>query len=115
MSNGEVLSREDRIQGALNTLKELGVANRGDSFDIGGEVESYDNPQEAISTYLSNPKQLGQLFHLTDKEAENVCALITGGGSALSYKMLSQYIGSELAGAVGGYLGGLVARKVVGK
>lgn len=114
MSNGEMLSREDRIRNALSTLSELGVS-RGDSFDIGNDSTEVENPRDIISTYLSNPQQLGQLFHLTDKQAENVSALITGGGSALTYKALSRYVGSELAGAIGGYLGGLVARKLIGK
>ena len=113
MSNGEVLSREDRISEARRILEELGEP-RGDSFDIGRNVANFEG-QDTISHYLSNPKQLSQVFNLTGKQTENVCSLIAGGSSAFAYKFLAQHIGSELSGAIGGLLGGYIARKIVGK
>lgn len=114
MSNGDIMSREDRIKEALGTLEELGASSRGDSFDLGGEVTRYEG-QDSISQYLSNPKQLSQLFSLTEKQAENVCSLITGGSSAFAYKLLARHLGSELSGAIGGFLGGYLSKRVIGK
>ena len=120
MSNEELLSREDRVRAALSTLSELGVS-RGDSFDVGTEIaeygalSGYESSGDPISQYLSNPKQLSQLFNLTEKQAENICSAITGGGAAAGHKLLARYFGAEFAGAIGGFFGGYISRKVVGK
>ena len=86
---------------------------RGDSFDIG----EYESPQErdAIMRIMENPRQLAEMLNLNEKQAENLRATITGAGAGLSSKFLSQVFGDEIAGAVGGFLGGYIARRIIGK
>ena len=114
MPNGEILSREDRVREAQETLKNLG-ASRGDSFDI-GEFEE-DNPQSSdiITSLIANPERLMSSFNLTPSQAENIAAIITGSAAGFGRKHLSKYIGPELAGAVSGFLGGFISKKVVGR
>ena len=69
----------------------------------------------ALAKLISNPGALRGMFSLTEPQAENVAAILAGSGTALSMKLLAKHIGPELAGAVGGFLGGYVSRKVVGK
>lgn len=93
---------------------------RGDSFDIGSYVASNPNiPQTQtepeILRILQNPAQLTQMLSLTEEQASNISAIITGAGAGLSSKYLSKALGPEIAGALGGLLGGYVSGKIVGK
>ena len=110
---GEILSREDRVREAQETLRNLG-AGRGDSFDI-GEFEEDNNPQDLVTSLMANPQKLMSSFNLTAAQAENIAAIITGGAAGFGRKHLSKYIGPELAGAVSGFLGGFISKKVVGR
>jgi len=104
-------------------LEETRIVKRGDSFDIGGlgeltESESGNLPQtsdDIIIRLLSNPKGLANSLGLTEKQAKNIASIITGGGAGLGHQLLADAIGPELAGAIGGFLGGYVSKKVVGK
>ena len=113
MSNGEVLSREDRISEARRILEELGEP-RGDSFDIGRNVANFEG-QDTISQYMSNPKQLSQLFSLTGRQAENVQSLLVGAGTGGIYKLLNRHLGPDISGAIGGLVSAYITRKIVGK
>ena len=91
--------------------------SRGDSFDIDdiGEFREVGSSRDLISELVSNPKQLIGSLGLTESQAENVAAIITAGGAGAAYKYLSKHIGPELAGAVGGFLGAYVAKRLIGK
>ena len=116
VNDGVLLSRSERLEQALAVIKELGYrgpsqANRGDSFDTGIGIE--EEPTDLIANLLSNPGQLMNSLDLTPTQAENIASILTGGVAGLGYKFLAKHIGSELAGAVGGYLGAYVSRRVV--
>ena len=87
---------------------------RGDSFDIG---EFSESPQERdmIVRIMQNPRQLADMLNLDEKQADNLRAAITGAGAGLSSKFLANAFGDEIAGAVGGFLGGYIARRIIGK
>jgi len=108
--SGHILSDSEQLEQAMEVLRKHG--KRGDSFDIGswetGETKDLMN-------LLSNPKSLVSSFNLTEKQSENVAAIITGGAAGLGRKYLSNYIGPELAGAVSGFLGAVISKKVVGR
>ena len=72
-------------------------------------------PNAALLQLMSNPTALQNLLNLSPEQAENVRALVTGSGSGAAAKLLSKYIGSPLAGAVGGFLGGIVSEKLLGR
>lgn len=87
------------------------ITRRGDSFDIGEDIPE-DNEVPASLANI-NPQQLISNLNLTPEQAENVRALITGAGAGGGYKFLSKYLGDEVAGAIGGFLGAYVAKRVV--
>ena len=90
--------------------------HRGDSFDIdSGEFREVGSSRDLISELVSNPKQLIGSLGLTEAQADNVAALITAGGAGAAYKYLSRHIGPELAGAVGGFLGAYLAKRLLSK
>ena len=89
------------------------ITPRGDSFDI-GEFRGV-NSRDMISQLVSNPKQLIGSLGLTETQAENVAAILTAGGAGAAYKYLSRHIGPELAGAVGGFLGAYIAKRLFSK
>jgi len=78
------------------------------------EVLPAETPNEVLLKLMQNPSALRNLFQLNDQQAENVRALLAGGGTTLAVKMFSRYVGPELAGAVGGFLGGYVSRRLLG-
>ena len=78
------------------------------------EVISPSSPNTAILQLVQNPGMLREIFQLNPQQAENVQALLAGSGTALAVKLFSQHIGVELAGALGGLLGGYASRKVLG-
>jgi hypothetical protein len=124
---GHVLSQQEEIEQAFNTLRKNGVTpRRGDGFDVGSE----DGQGQGMGGMgglglagilgalmssgggnMTNP--IANALNLTPAQAENVRSLIVGGGSAAIYKYLSRHIGSELAGIVAGGLTGYVAKKVI--
>lgn len=89
---------------------------RGDSFDIGRKGGDIIQPGTgALSDILSNPNQLVKSLNLTPQQARNVKSIIAAGGAGISHQLLSNIVGSELAGAVGGFLGGYLSRKMLGR
>ncbi len=100
----------------LDTLKqkvdEL-VKRRGDSFDIGSLTEA-PQEQDMIVRIMQNPKQLSELLNISEEQAVNIKAVITGAGAGLSSKYLSKHFGDAVAGAFGGFVGGLIAQKLFG-
>lgn len=94
------------------------VKNRGDSFDIGNIVTRSPTTNPNISSpeiirVLQNPDQLAALLGVSVAQAENIKAMLVGGGAALSTKYLSKHFGSAVAGALGGFLAGMIADKVI--
>ena len=108
---GDIISGEE-IRRAEELLRQAGRF-RGDSFDIGGFEES-GNP-DMITSLISNPERLISSLNLTEKQAENIASILAGSGAGLGYKFLSRAIGGELAGAVGGFLGAYISKRIVGK
>ena len=89
------------------------IIQRGDSFDVGHEIEQYRQKPE-ISSLMSNPKALMSMLNLDDKQAENVAAIFAGAGGAAGYKWLRKYVGDELAAAAGAGLAAYIAKKFIG-
>ena len=90
------------------------IIQRGDSFDVGHEIEQYRQTKPEISNLMSNPKALMSLLNLDDKQAENVAAIFAGAGGAAGYKWLRKYVGDELAAAAGAGLAAYIAKKFIG-
>ena len=112
MNEGEVISRQERIDRAMQELQELG-ANRGDSFDMGGFEEG--GSTDLVTKFLSNPQQLIGSFNLTPSQAKNIKSLVVGSGTGAIHRMLSQHLGDEIASAIGGLISGYLARRIIGK
>lgn len=93
------------------------LPRRGDSFDLGGEQgEASVEPGEGgteLTTMLDNPERLMQVFNLDQKQVKNVRAILVAAGSGAAHKYLATLIGGPLAGAVGGFLSGLIADKII--
>lgn len=95
----------------MNEVEKTGVIRRGDSFDIGTGGTGQESDKSLVEI-LQNPTQLASMLSLTDKQAENVRATITAAGAGLSSKFLASTFGDEIAGAIGGFLGGYVAKRI---
>ena len=108
------MSQED-VNKALQVLQEHSI-QRGDSFDIGNK---YDTQSESdnipIIELFNNPEQLAQSLSLTKQQVENIKSLITAGGAGLSHKYIARHFGDEFAGAIGGFLGGYVSKRLINK
>jgi len=97
-----------------NEIIEGEIVQRGDSFDVGHEIEQYQQPQPtSISSLMSNPKALMGMLNLDDSQAENVSAILAGAGGAAGYKWLRKYIGDELAAAAGAGLAAYITKKLL--
>ena len=97
--SGEMISPQQRISELEQEINQLkGGVNSG-----------------ALANILENPSALKTMFTVDEKQALNVASLITGGASGLGRKYLTNLVGPELAGAIGGFLGGYVSRKLMGK
>ena len=99
---GEVITPQDRIK---QLQEEVNFLRGGSSEDL----------SKSLSTILSNPGALKQMFGLSDAQSENIASLMTGGAAGLSRKYLTQMLGPEIAGAVGGFLGGYLSKKMMGR
>ena len=88
---------------------------RGDSFDIGELAETEQEPENAIIKIVQNPKQLAELLNINEAQAENIKAVITGAGAGLASKYLARHFGGAVAGAFGGFIGGLISQKLFDK
>ena len=98
---GEVVTPQDRI---MQLQEEV-------SFLRGGG--SPEDLSRSLSTILGNPGALKQMFGLTDVQAKNVRAFISGGGSGLALKYLGDLLGEELAAGFGGFLSAYLAKRIV--
>ena len=107
------MNEENRYDTAKDISREL-AKRRGDSFDIGELTES-PTEQDMIVRIMQNPRQLADMLNLSEKQAENTRAAITAAGAGLSSKFLSQHFGDEIAGAIGGFLGGYISKRIIGK
>ena len=90
------------------------IVQRGDSFDIGGSTTDLTTRPDFVEL-LQNPNQLAEMLGLNKDQAENLRAAITAAGAGLSSKFLAGAFGDEIAGAIGGFLGGHIAKKMIGK
>ena len=97
---GEVVTPEQRIRELQAEL---------------AQERGYSQHENALANLISNPGAVSQMFNLNIEQSKNVKSLITGGAAALSHKYLSQMFGDELAGAIGGFLGGYISKRLVGK
>jgi hypothetical protein len=104
---------EEEIKQALEIIKNRSLARRNDSFDIGEEIVNVEPQSDNVINIIQNPSKLADMLGLSERQAENVSAIITGGVAGASSKFLSKYIGEELAGAIGGFLGGYVSKRAV--
>ena len=86
------------------------VIQRGDSFDIGTE-QAFSTD---IAELIQNPSQLANMLNLTDKQASNLKSLLVGAGAGGIHKLLSQQLGDEVAGALGGLISGYISRRIFG-
>ena len=98
-SEPEVITRAERIARLQEELAELG-----------------DGPQasQALMRLIQNPGLIKGQFNLSDTQAVNVKALISGAGTGVAVKYLSQHIGTELSAIVGAFLSSYMARKIFG-
>ena len=87
-----------------------GVIKRGDSFDIGEQVVESDK----LIEIMQNPGQLANMLNLTEKQAANVRSLVVGAGAGGIHRLLSQQLGDEVAGMIGGLISGYISRRIFG-
>ena len=97
-----VVDEEDNVQAIVSK-------RRGDSFDLGEQITQ----NTSLAKLMQNPAQLASALNLTEKQAENVRSIITGSGAGLASKFLARTFGDEIAGAIGGFLGGYVSKRIL--
>ena len=107
------MPNEEEVQKALQVLQNYS-AQRGDSFDIGTEDANVQpvttsNPSAALG--MLNTKELSHSLGVSEKQAENLRALIVGGGTGGIYKLLSKQIGDQPAAVVGALVSGWLVKK----
>lgn len=110
---------EEEVQKALQVLQQYS-AQRGDSFDIGTSdpnatgvqpVSSSKQPNALGALGMLNTKELSSSLGCSEKQAENLRALIVGGGTGGIYKLLSKQIGDVPAAIAGAALSGWLVKK----
>ena len=79
------------------------------------EWEKMGQSNSQLLDIIQNPNALAERFNLSQEQAGNVKSLITGASAGLAHKYLSGLFGDEIAGAIGGYLGGYISRRLIGK
>jgi len=94
---GEILSKEERIQELQDELKLL----------------SNGSPEvtNALASLFKNPSQLQKMFNLNETQVRNVKSAVSGMGSAAANKYLGKLFGDELASAAGGFIAAYIARR----
>ena len=109
---------DEEVKYALSILqKRQGELSEEDSrlkdgFDM---VPFQRSDVPAVSQQVPpNIQNLAQSFNLTQKQKENVEAIIVGGGTAMARKMLGKYIGTGLASGFGGVLTDYLVTKLKG-
>ena len=105
----------EEVQKALQVLREHAI-NRGDSFDIGGEDEKYEESSLSspeVIKILNNPQMLAESLNLTTYQAENLRSLIIGGGTGGIHKLLNRHLGDEPSAVIGALISSWLARKVI--
>ena len=105
MIHAEIVNPQSKIK---ELEEELG-------FWRGQTAPSQSQQQQPLAKILSNPGSIQQMFNLDETQAMNVASLLTGAGAGLTRKYLTQALGPEIAGAIGGFLGGYLSRRLVGK
>jgi hypothetical protein len=108
---------EEEVQKALQVLQQYSV-QRGDSFDIGTEdsnavqpLATSKQPNALGALNMLNTKELSHTMGCSEKQAENLRALIVGGGTAGTYKLLSKQIGDVPAAVIGSLLSSYLVKK----
>ena len=94
-----------------------------DGYEIGPDpdepqptaIQRPPTPREIAADAITNPQRLQEKFELSDRQALNVASTINGVVCAASRKYLTKPFGGEIAGTIGGLLGGIISKKVVGK
>ena len=84
-------------------------------FWRGRTSQPQEQSQQPLAKILSNPGSIQQMFNLDETQASNVASLLTGAGAGLTRKYLTRALGPEIAGAIGGFLGGYLSHRLVGK
>ena len=79
------------------------------------EYTGEDDTIKAIRVIARNPQKVAKLFSLNPEQTRNVKSIIGASGAGASIKYLGEALGDELAGAVGGFLSGYIARKLFGR
>jgi len=113
------MPNEEEVQKALQVIQNYS-AQRGDSFDIGTEdpdatgvqpIATSKQPNALGALGLLNTKELSHSLGCSETQAENLRALIVGGGTGGIYKLLSKKIGDVPAAMVGAALSGYLVKK----
>jgi len=69
---------------------------------------------KALMEFVQNPSALASMFSLTEGQAVNVRAAISGMGTAAAVKYLSKSFGTEIAAIIGAAASAYAARKAFG-
>ncbi len=115
---GQVVSPDEEVRRAMQTLQKYGkVPQRGDSFDIGTDVQTAGAGagMGSLAALLGGggTSDLMKAFNLNQRQAENIRSLVVGAGTGGIHRLLSEYFGDEISGAIGGALSGYIAHKIV--
>jgi len=70
---------------------------------------------KALMQFVQNPGALANLFSLTDNQANNVRAVISGMGTAASVRYLSKAFGTEISAIIGAAVSAFIAGKAFGR
>lgn len=112
------MENNEEVRNALAVLQKYGMFNdnqtsvaktepsRTDSFDIQPfkEPAKQDNIEDIVSS-----------LNLTQRQRENVEAILVGSGTALTRKWLGKHIGTSLASGVGAVLSDIIINRAQGR
>ena len=99
--NTEVITKSERVSALRQELSELESAPS--NFD-----------PRSLMQIIQNPASLTKYMSLSDKQALNAASFLTGGGAGAFRKVMTQYLGAELSGAIGGFISGYISKKMFG-